>query len=619
MDLVPASNVSFDEQHILRRVRSTGDIPDIEPSPSRPSRRDRASRRSEGQHPPSPGAASALSVPSRAMVREGGMTRTIERPPPAFQLPRSTDLREVDRAPRQTNTGNHGHQRQPPIRHGPLGALLTFLGYQGRNAAARKEVVGLVWNISFAFVQFVVIITLLAFSAHHKSPTKPEFSEWDACERPLGAWDSIWLVRVALGAALSIWGFKRDRATRIFNERRQQATLDDLEIGRFGSRFASGAAAAADRPSFGRTDTATVTATASRGGSNSIQLPHTLLYTRLSLLTSLISLSWFLTAHILEYTSTNTCRHTSPHLWWLTFGILCILYLMILEIFLLGLLVFILGPIIYVAWSLVLLCLGRHPLQNPFYIKPEIGKLSKSVVDQIPLVLYIPAPPEDSAFHVPPTKGSPISVPQPIYTYPPASPTVSAVPPKRKRFAFLRKKEDKTKGSGEKKKPKGKAALDDPDHEKTWEDHWEAGDYPFVRLEGNRAACAICLMDFEEPKRVDGSKPLVVTEAQSETKKDEEENTGAEEVLRVDEITREDRETLHLEDAGEGAQPLRLLACGHVFHKTCLDPWLTDVSGRCPVCQRPVELPETKKPKKRRGNASRTNADNNTNNNPPSQ
>ena len=74
---------------------------------------------------------------------------------------------------------------------------------------------------------------------------------------------------------------------------------------------------------------------------------------RLSLFASLISLSWFLTAHILEYTSTNTCRHTSPHLWWLTFGILCILYLMILEIFLLGILVFILGPIIYVRSSSV--------------------------------------------------------------------------------------------------------------------------------------------------------------------------------------------------------------------------------------------------------------------------
>lgn len=69
---------------------------------------------------------------------------------------------------------------------------------------------------------------------------------------------------------------------------------------------------------------------------------------RLSLLATFMSLAWFLTAHILEYTSVNSCRYSSPHLWWLTFGILCILYLMILEIFLLGLLVFVFGPVIYV-------------------------------------------------------------------------------------------------------------------------------------------------------------------------------------------------------------------------------------------------------------------------------
>lgn len=66
----------------------------------------------------------------------------------------------------------------------------------------------------------------------------------------------------------------------------------------------------------------------------------------------MLSLVWFLTAHILEYSSVNSCRQAAPHLWWLTFGILCILYLMILEIFLIGLLVFILGPVLYVSVNL---------------------------------------------------------------------------------------------------------------------------------------------------------------------------------------------------------------------------------------------------------------------------
>lgn len=65
---------------------------------------------------------------------------------------------------------------------------------------------------------------------------------------------------------------------------------------------------------------------------------------RLSLFSSLFSLTWFLTAHILIYTSLKTCRFSSPHIWWLVFGILCITYLMILEVILLSLVVFVFAP-----------------------------------------------------------------------------------------------------------------------------------------------------------------------------------------------------------------------------------------------------------------------------------
>ena len=98
-----------------------------------------------------------------------------------------------------------------------------------------------------------------------------------------------------------------------------------------------------------------------------VVLPHTQLYSRfvhscifrlesilinvssLTLLSSLMTLTWFLTAHILEYTSVHTCRHSSPHLWWLTFGILCIMYLMVLEVLLLGFIVLIVAPILFVS------------------------------------------------------------------------------------------------------------------------------------------------------------------------------------------------------------------------------------------------------------------------------
>lgn len=325
-----------------------------------------------------------------------------------------------------------------------------------------------------------------------------------------------------------------------------------------------------------------------------------------------MSLAWFLTAHILEYTSVNDCRHTSPHLWWTTFGILCILYLMVLEIFLLGLLVFVFGPVLYVSptpplktdlsspelaqllWNIILLCLGRHPLQNPHQIKPEIGKLPKHIVDQIPLVLYIPPPDAPDA-----DAGSPAKSALPsAHNYPP-TPTPSTQKKKPKwRFAFLRRRKrkgagGKSTGEGGKGTRDGRTRETDPE-KMTWEERWEPGEYPFVRLEGNRAVCAICLLDFEPPKRIDGAdgeeKPAVeeggdeqVREAgatgdDSSEKVDLDLEAGAKEgdgdareddsvhEVQVGEVTEEERQQLRLDDAGEGAVPLRLLKCGHVFH-----------------------------------------------------
>jgi hypothetical protein len=183
------------------------------------------------------------------------------------------------------------------------------------------------------------------------------------------------------------------------------------------------------------------------------------------------------------------------------------------------------------------MCIGQHPLQNPHAIKPEIGKLSKAAVDRIPLVLYIPAP-EDQ-------ESTPIPKPSPAHTYPPEP--LKSKPPKR-RFFFLRRKKPGDFGSKEKGKAHGDSGSGD-----SWEGHWEKGEYPFVRLEGNRAACAICLMDFDEPKRVESNlgKDIKVEGAEARDTKVEDP---------------QQQEGLQLEDAGEGPQPLRLLGCGHVFH-----------------------------------------------------
>lgn len=33
---------------------------------------------------------------------------------------------------------------------------------------------------------------------------------------------------------------------------------------------------------------------------------------------------------------------------------------------------------------------------------------------------------------------------------------------------------------------------------------------------------------------------------------------------------------------------VKRIKCGHVFHSSCIDPWLSEISDICPVCRRPV-------------------------------
>ncbi|KAJ7346628.1 hypothetical protein DFH08DRAFT_700878 [Mycena albidolilacea] len=462
--------------------------------------------------------------------------------------------------------------------------IMTFFGY-GRSSRERKLLVSLWYNLAWGLVQVALIITMLAIGAHTESKTMPGHNEWDACDRPLGAWACIYVFRVVFSSSLTYWGWLRDRKIH--------ANAEDTENAPHGSTRPATTNAATPRrhppPAISPASPSSTTGNPSEVPA----LPHSILYSRLSILSSLITLSWFLTAHILEYTSIHTCRFSSPHLWWLTFGILCIMYLVVLEVIILGFVVFVVAPIIFLFWNIFLMCLGRHPMQNPGMIRPDVGKLSPSIVDRIPLVMYIPPPPDALAGSIP--------IPQAVYSnnsYPPKAP--AAAKPKR-RFRFLHRRKGNKEASSA---PAGDVPVrtpQQPGEPQTWQDHWEHTGYPFVILEGNRAACAVCLMDFEEPKRIAGLEPAAAPSAE-ESESVEESESAPSAIQEVPVESDSDAENqLKLEDAGEGAVPLRLLACGHVFHKTCLDPWLTDVSGRCPVCQKAVELPAKPGKKQRRG------------------
>ncbi|KAI0823678.1 hypothetical protein BC628DRAFT_1324439 [Trametes gibbosa] len=600
----------------LRRTRSESAVPEPQRTRVRVTHRPTASVSRAAPILPPLELPGELRVSPLSMVHEGpaGTNGNV----PLFE-----ELRREPTPPRPVDPEEQGNVNAPD---GLIGMIMELLGYAGPNAKARRELVYLIFYLMFGFAQFVIIITLSAYGAHVQSPIRPGETEWRACERPLGVWNVLWLIRVCLGSLLAFWTWKRDRVLRMLYRRiaRRQAAIDaEMATSRYrnmhpqdashvdntfieGGWFGAGNELRRAKSVYTYIRTSQIT-------DEEYPSPS---YTSISRCTTLISLVWFLVAHILAYTSVNTCRFTSPHIWWLTFGIICILYVMVLEIFLLGLLVFILGPVLYLVYNIVLLCFGRHPLQNPHFIKPDIGKLPKAVVEKIPLVLYIPPPPGESEDGITSVSTTPAP-----HAYPPeslssaanatvAAPTEPTPPaPPRRRFAFFRRKrtsKDKSRspsaGTGDGKLTvSGAGGREDApdDADVPWDEMWEKSEYPFVRLEGNRAVCAICLMDFEAPRRVRGPGVTGVS-AGSSLPTSAQTDAGAQtQDVQVEEVTEEEREALHLTDAGEGAQPLRLLWCSHAFHQTCVDPWLTDVSGRCPTCQRPVELPEPSKKAKR--------------------
>ncbi|PPQ98620.1 hypothetical protein CVT24_003953 [Panaeolus cyanescens] len=458
--------------------------------------------------------------------------------------------------PPTTPPQNTRPQPQPYHSRSQLVRFMSMIGI-GRNATPeRKALVTVLQNAT------VVIIMLVLTATIFKSPLDSNLTEWVACDRPLGIWASIWVVRATLASILAFWEYQREK---IRNTRRSDQENNAGAAWNPPATTPAGGNSNLNVPSSAAADLPLMTS------NEPITFPYNRLYQRLTILSSLLTLTWFLTAHILVYTSINSCRRSSPHLWWLNFGILCTLYLMVVEVLILGLIVLLIAPIFIFLYNVILMCLGRHPIQRPNELKPDVPKLSKSIVDKIPLVVYIPPPDAEQDANAE------------NHSYPPASKPLTPAPQKRSTFfrslsSFKKSQEKGEKGTKDKKS--------------SWEDNWEQTDYPFVTLAGNRATCAICLMDFEEPER----KKAVEKDTEAE-KAPHKEPTSISSEPQVDtegaqtqvQLTETEGDLPRLEDAGEGVQPLRLLECGHVFHKTCLDPWLLDVSGRCPTCQRPVD------------------------------
>jgi len=197
--------------------------------------------------------------------------------------------------------------------------------------------------------------------------------------------------------------------------------------------------------------------------------------------------------------------------------------------------------------------------------KHEIGPLTPTEIEKIPLVVYVPRA-EDSLDTLSPQMSQSgtqaESTDNTSNVRPSTALTTATKREKKPRTRHLIRMFTLKSSKSQKQKSKKPTAGDQPFTVNSQEGGlYVQGPYPFHPLPSNLSTCPICLCDFEPP-------PL-----QAEIQPD----------FNVSKYEWE---------------PLRLMRCTHCLHKDCLDMWLK-TSGRCPVCQTPVKQIKEKKNKSR--------------------
>ncbi|KAI0658838.1 hypothetical protein C8Q70DRAFT_990855 [Cubamyces menziesii] len=447
----------------------------------------------------------------------------------------------------------------------PWRSLLLFLGFAGPEAErrARRRSVSLFIFFSLAVSQVIVIAALTGYSASRKSPepSHPGQSEFGACS-DLAILNLIWLARVVMVCYLYFWArwMKRvllRRRQNNANPQRAQPPLDaqgniDLEAATF-----------APEP--------TPPSLSDYLCPMNVIAMHILLIK----LSPALTLVWSFIALLLSIERDSHCRTAAPTVSALTVVILLVIYIRI---------------VINALLSIFRVTMARRRAGQP-----AIGKLSQSEVDRIPLVLYIPPPPGDDGT-------SPISPPPPTHSLVSSLPKMTSHPykPKKKRFIMFKPKHQQEEEHASLQASAlnifGPLTNSDP-----WEAMWEPAPYPLVRLPENKATCTICLCEFEAPRKLGAKLPAEgdgeaheMTAVLPHSPSPDAAQTGQNiEEVEVEAPHPADAGTVERADAegGDAPQPLRLLGCGHAYHKDCIDPWLTQKSGRCPYCQTRVEVP----------------------------
>ncbi|KAG8894562.1 hypothetical protein FRC00_008760, partial [Tulasnella sp. 408] len=278
-----------------------------------------------------------------------------------------------------------------------LRTVKLFFSAEGKEL---RHVTGIFFRLGFSMVQVVVIVVILAlagskFKSKNQQPWDQNISEFEDCDK-LGIWNALWAVRASFGCGMIVWEWKRYLAKRERAIRRRTA---DIEL----------ATTDLGDPA----DHQLQWGTEVRGPPENPPVPSPVLVPEPVIIHSSQNRGAELASPSGSRPLPDRAPSSEPpprrsprreprqpptpgdalfdsELTWgpetASLG-----YLIVLELLLIAFIVFVLGPILLLILNLIMLCLGRPvDRHGNVIVRAEIPRMEQSLIEKIPLVVYIP-------------------------------------------------------------------------------------------------------------------------------------------------------------------------------------------------------------------------------------
>lgn len=484
-------------------------------------------------------------------------------------------------------------------------AISTALA--GLNAAKRSRVGVVFLKGGLAVAQVTLLITLLVLSRRRRrrvdgSAAGSEEEQGEgSCPSThlLDGWMIASAVRLTVCWSVSLWILAR-------RSRSQQGAQDD-EDDSIEAEDVSSSSSSTSGSSALEASAQDKQDQQSRTGSAFLhRLASALdwLATKLSALLLATSIALFIWGNVLVWSSVNTCKRSEPLLWWGVTSIVAVGWFLLVEVAVVVLGVGLVGPSVLAALRWIKVLPPLPPVSTMGPLPAPAGPVS--VQDAMALtrtVCYVPYESKDVTLGDDNDDKEKRSIDVIAVKSPLTAEGKQSKPVSRFRIFGRHRSQGSTSNprlstlstsSSTVTLPVLLTGVHNPAHQssaafnqfvsasKAATDRSESRQgfpFPVVRLPAHVASCTICLADFQPSASVDETTASISAPSVGDAEKP---------------LSAANANAINVKES-DSETTLRLLPCGHVFHDRCIVPWLTQSSGRCPLCNRALKShkPET--------------------------